>query len=107
MSYQNAIAVYEEVETLTEQMLQATKQQDWQQLAELEALCAQQLGQLKNMADGQPLSAAARKRKLAVIKHILATDREIRQLMSPWVDNMYMQMISYDMKNNLTSNSLQ
>lgn len=85
MEYHNTIALYEAVADLTNQMLQAAQQQDWDRLTELESNCALYVEQLKQTEDGSSLSADARERKVSSIKRILADDREIRNLVSPWM----------------------
>ena len=85
MEYQNTIALYEDVAELTKQMLLAARQQDWDKLTELETKCAQHVAHLKVIKDALPLPKEGRERKVASIKSILADDREIRNLVSPWM----------------------
>lgn len=85
MEYHNTIVLCEAVAELTNQMLLAARQQDWDRLTELESSCAQYIEQLKMMKDALPLSSDAQQRKVASIKRILADDREIRNLVSPWM----------------------
>ena len=85
MEYQNSTAIYETVAKLTNQMLLAAKQQDWDKLTELETSCAQHVEKLKTTEDISPLPREARERKVASIMSILAADREIRNLVSPWM----------------------
>ena len=85
MEYQNTIALYEDVAELTKQMLTAARQQDWDKLTELETSCAQHVAQLKMIKDALPLAQESRERKVASIKSILEDDREIRNLVSPWM----------------------
>ena len=102
MEYQNTIVVYETVANLTHQMLLAAQQQDWDKLAELEAVCAQHVNNLKNIQDPLPLPSDARERKVASIKSILANDREIRNLVSPWMVRLNTLISSYHTESNLT-----
>lgn len=85
MEHHTTIALYEQVAKVTNQMLMAARQQEWDRLAELESSCAQYVEQLKAMEITVTLSGDARQRKVASIKQILADDKEIRSLVSPWM----------------------
>jgi flagellar protein FliT len=85
MIQDNTIAIYESVAQLTSQMLIAARQQDWEKLAELEQSCADYVDKLSNYNNSQPLTGKALERKMASIKKILADDREIRDLVDPWM----------------------
>lgn len=85
MSYINVLSLYESVAEVTSQMLLAAQQQDWDRLGELEGYCGTYVEKLKNFEDIEPLTGEAYARKLACIKQILADDREIRNLMAPWM----------------------
>lgn len=88
MEHQNTIVVYESVAEVMKQMLHAARMQDWDRLTELEKSCAQQVAELKTieaLPSVQPLSREFRQRKVATIKSILADDKEIRNLVSPWM----------------------
>ncbi|MDP3308734.1 flagellar protein FliT [Methylotenera sp.] len=100
--HQDPIVIYETVAGLTKQMLSAAKQQDWDTLAELEAYCAQHVATLKVTESLLPLAGDARARKLASIKSILADDREIRNIVSPWMLRLNSLMGSLHMENKLT-----
>lgn len=101
MEYPNTIVIYETVAKLTNQMLSAAKQQDWDRLAELEAQCAECVENLKMVEDALPLAAEARERKVASIKSILADDREIRNLVSPWMVRLNTLINSYHTESKL------
>ncbi len=103
MAYHNTIALYEAVAGLTKQMLLAAKQQDWDKLTELERSCAQHVETLKIIEDALPLTSDARERKVASIKSILADDREIRNLVSPWMVRLNSMMNSNQTEKKLTS----
>lgn len=102
MEYQNTIAVYEAVAKLTSQMLLAAKQEDWDQLTNLEHSCAQHVEMLKVIQDATPLPKDATERKVASIKSILADDREIRNLVSPWMVRLNAMLNSNHMEKRLT-----
>ena len=94
MNAPNIVSIYESVAELTRQMLIATQQQDWEQLKTLEDCCAEYVEQLKiyEQLNPEPVSGEEYQRKLGSIKQLLADDREIRNLMTPWMvklDNLY------------------
>jgi flagellar protein FliT len=85
MNSDQVISLYETVSDLTGQMLQAAQVRDWENLAALESHCASHIQCLK---DGEPIVALTgdrRARKVAIIHQILAHDREIRNLTTPWM----------------------
>ncbi|MEI8362398.1 MAG: flagellar protein FliT [Betaproteobacteria bacterium] len=96
MEYQNTIALYEDVAELTKQMLSAARQQDWDKLTELETSCAQHVVHLKMIKEALPLAKDGRERKVASIKSILEDDREIRNLVSPWMARLNLLINSYN-----------
>lgn len=85
MNSDDVIGIYEAVSDLTGQMLAAAQSNDWDHLVELESHCSSRVQTLK---DGEPaalLSGAVRSRKIELIHKILAHDREIRNLATPWM----------------------
>jgi flagellar protein FliT len=85
MNSDQVISLYETVSELTGKMLEAAQLRDWENLAALESHCASHIQCLK---DGEPvvaLSGPSRARKVAIIHQILAHDREIRNLTTPWM----------------------
>lgn len=102
MEYHNTIALCEAVAELTNQMLLAAQQQDWDRLTDLEGSCARHVEQLKTMKDAAPLPSDARQRKVASIKRILADDREIRNLVSPWMVRLNSMINSNQTEKKLT-----
>jgi len=102
MEHQDTIVIYEAVAEITKGMLSAAKKQDWDALAELEAKCAQKIATLRHTESTLPLPSDIRARKLASIKGILANDREIRNIVSPWMVRLNSLMSSLHMENKLT-----
>jgi flagellar protein FliT len=82
---ENSIALYEAVAQVTGQMLLAAREQDWEKLSVLERDCAVYVEKLRLIAADAALSDEDRLRKVNSIKRILADDREIRNLVSPWM----------------------
>lgn len=85
MNEQEIIYLYENVASITDQMLAAARVGDWDNLIALESRCADQVNILKTSEPPAPLSGASRERKVAIIKKILADDRKIRDLAEPWM----------------------
>jgi len=106
MSYENVCSLYESVAEVTNQMLKAAQNQDWDELSELEVTCADYVEQIRDYDEVQPEDGDAYKRKLKSIKQILANDREIRNLMAPWMLKLN-NMLSSGSKNNTSVNHLQ
>ena len=82
------VALYREVERLTNSMLSAAHQQDWDQLVALEAGCANCVESIRGCAVAGKLSGEARQQKMMLLKSILANDREIRKLTDPWMQRI-------------------
>jgi flagellar protein FliT len=102
MEYQNTFAIYEAIAELTNQMLIAAKQQDWDKLAELENSCVQHIEKLKLFKDESPTTGHTYEGKVASIKRILAVDREIRDLISPKMAKLSSLINSAQMGKKLT-----
>ena len=85
MNSHEVIALYENVATITDQMLAAARLGDWEQVTLLEAKCASQVAILKRDEPPAPLTGEIRVRKVQIIKQILAHDREIRTIAEPWM----------------------
>ena len=85
MNSDQVISLYETVSDITGQMLQAAQSRDWENLVALETHCASQIQCLRDGEPVVPLSGAVRARKVAIIHQILARDRAIRDLVSPWM----------------------
>lgn len=94
MNDQKTVELYEQMAQVTKQMLLAAQQQEWDRLSELEQSCAQYVEQLKMLESAAPLDDEARDRKVASIRQILADDKEIRSLVSPWMVKLNSMMNS-------------
>lgn len=102
MEHQNTIVLYESVADTMKRMLHAARMQDWDMLTELEVHCAQHVATLKAVEVNQPLPKDALQRKVASIKSILADDKEIRNLVSPWMARLSTMMNSNQTEQKLT-----
>ena len=83
MTSNEVLAMYETLASLTGNMSAAAQANDWDGLSRMEDECAT----VKSAAaTGIPaLDGAARQRKIALIKQIMANDRAIRACTEPWM----------------------
>lgn len=88
MNSQEVIAQYEAIAAITDQMLAAARSGDWDALTALEARCASHVETLKLRESPVALTGETRVRKVAIIKQILADDREIRNIAEPWMAHL-------------------
>lgn len=84
MSSQEVVAVYEAMVVITDQMVLAATNNDWDRMVLLEQQCALHLRQLKDI-EPQPLAGTERVRKVNAIRRMLDGDRKIRDLTTPWM----------------------
>ena len=85
LNNQEVISLYETVAEITDQMLLAAKCGDWDRLAVLENRCADHVDVLKAETQPEALSPEVRDTKIRIIKKILDDDRQIRDLVQPWM----------------------
>jgi len=88
MNSQEVISLYETVAVITDQMLAAARQGDWDRLVELESRCASHVQTLRQSEAPVPLTGESRMRKVQIINKILADDREIRNITEPWMGQL-------------------
>ena len=84
---ERATIIYERIAEVTSQILTAARDKDWHKVSELEAECALEVQKLRS-AKFEPLAGTELQRKIASIHKILAHDREIRDLLNPWMARM-------------------
>jgi len=86
MTSNEVLAMYETLAGLTATMSVAAQANDWDGLSRMERQC----DVVKSAAaTGIPaLDGAARQRKIALIKQIMANDRAIRASTEPWMANV-------------------
>lgn len=79
---------YQAIEKASQDMLQAARDGDWDQVLKLEGACALLISQLKNQAAAQPLAGDEAQFKSRIMQRILVNDAEIRQLAEPWLNDL-------------------
>ncbi len=85
MNSDEVLSVYEEMVTITGQMLQAAGNGDWDRLVDLEGQCAVRVENLKTDSGAAPLTGPKRARKVRILQQLLDHDRQIRDLTNPWM----------------------
>lgn len=76
---------YEALSSLMGQMRVVATQGEWDRLVELESQCSRRVEAMKAMDAATPLDEDTRLRKVALIRKILADDKEIRNHTEPWM----------------------
>jgi flagellar protein FliT len=79
------LSLYKTVAQITEQMLYAAQIGDWDQLVVLESRCSAHVGELMQQEPLGLPSAVGRAAKVRFIQKILDADRQIRDLVHPWM----------------------
>ncbi len=96
MTNEEMIGTYERILTVTEQMLNAARVADWDLLVSREKECRQLVQTLLD-ANGEKeiaLEPRIRKRKVEIIRQVLADDAEIRNLTEPWMQRLQHMLTS-------------
>ena len=80
---------YQAIEKASQDMLDAARNGNWDQVLKLEGACALLISQLKQTAAGQrPLGGDEAQFKSRIMQRILVNDAEIRQLAEPWLEDL-------------------
>lgn len=85
------LEMYESMSELSAQMVEAATTNDWDRLCELEGQVARLRDRLivEDPITAAPrLDEATRARKIALIRKLLADDREIRSHAEPWMESV-------------------
>ncbi|PRC91491.1 flagellar protein FliT [Solimicrobium silvestre] len=83
MTSQELMTIYENVASLTDQMVGAAQSNNWTLLAKLEEKCSLQVQAIKDNDVPVVLANEQREKKVCVINKILADDRKIRDITEP------------------------
>ena len=79
---------YQAIEKASQDMLDAARAGNWDQVLKLEGACALLISQLKTSAARAPLGDDEAQFKSRIMQRILINDAEIRQLAEPWLDEL-------------------
>jgi flagellar protein FliT len=87
MSPSEVLSSYERIVELTRKMADAARDDEWDDFSLLEDECG---FESKRMLEtfSPALTGADHRRKLDLLKQILANDREIRAITEPWTDQV-------------------
>lgn len=89
---QMLIDYYKAIEDSSAKMLQAAREEDWDQVVRYEGACAVLIEQLRHRAESEQLTPAQRKEKARIMQRILRNDAEIRCLTEPWLTRVESMM---------------
>lgn len=95
------ITTYEAILAITDQMLQAAKNSDWDKLVALEQECKHLTTWLIEQHTYEQLSEEEKKKKVSLIHGILERDAEIRNITEPWMTQLQDKLTSYGQKRKL------
>jgi len=82
------LSCYETIAAASSRMLGAARASDLDVLEQAESECAAMIAHLRRIGDGQTLSAAGTRRKMDIIRRVLANDAQIRELAQPWLKSI-------------------
>ncbi len=88
MPTRDILSVYDDVLHVSQQMLDAAQRQDWTSLTSLEAVCDGYIRQIQESSEDAALTSAEIDRKIDLLTKILADDRQIRDLLEPWMGRL-------------------
>lgn len=95
------INAYTAILAITDQMLQAAKNNNWDELITLEHNCKRLASQLMEQPVRKVLSEVQQKKKIDLIQQILARDAEIRTITEPKMTHLQNILTSCDHKRKL------
>jgi len=79
---------YEAIEQASQDMLEAARTGNWDEVVKLESACALLISQLKHAASQKPLGTEEAQLKSRIMQRILVNDAEIRHLAEPWLQDL-------------------
>ena len=90
MTNEEIIGTYENILAITAQMLDAARAADWDLLVKREQTCRDLVESLMSgrIDNNIVLEPPVRKRKVEIIRKVLADDAEIRNLAEPWMQRL-------------------
>jgi flagellar protein FliT len=79
---------YEAIARASQLMLDAARKSDWDEVGRQEARCAMLVAALKAASLESPLPPADNRRRMDLLRRILADDAEIRGRANPWLKQL-------------------
>ena len=83
---------YEAIEKASQDMLEAARCGNWDEVLKLEGACALLISQLKHRASEKPLGEDEAQFKARIMQRILVNDAEVRHLAEPWLPDLHRLM---------------
>jgi flagellar protein FliT len=77
--------LYESIARLSHDMVAASAADDWTRVGDLEDQCRSLIATLKAASALRPLGQAEQRRRVALLRAILADDAQIRTRSEPWL----------------------
>ena len=79
------LCYYEKIGRVSQLMVEAAEHADWTTLADAEAVCGKLIERVRSIGEpAKKLDAAGRRRRLQILRAILADDARIREITQPW-----------------------
>ncbi len=88
MSQTALLQYYEAIERASQDMLEAARTGNWDEVVRLEGACAVLISQLKHAANDGRLEREDAQLKARIMQRILLNDAEIRVLAEPWLEDL-------------------
>ena len=79
---------YERIAQASHEMLAAARHGDWEGVARLESTCRALIAELRQAAARDRLGVREQRRRIALLREILADDAEIRVRAEPWLQQL-------------------
>jgi flagellar protein FliT len=79
---------YQAIEKASQDMLNAARNGNWNEVLKLEGACALLISQLKHRAAESSLGTDEAQFKSRIMQRILVNDAQIRQLAEPWLEEL-------------------
>lgn len=76
---------YEAIAQASRRMLTAARDENWDEVARLEGRCRELIAELKAAGRTERLGCAEQRRRIELLRGILADDAEIRARAEPWL----------------------
>lgn len=88
MNHQQIINIYEAILIITNKMLSAAENKEWEKLVILEKECRKLTSKLMINNPVEELSEELLQKKINIIHQVLANDAKIRAITEPWMANL-------------------
>jgi flagellar protein FliT len=101
MDHKQIITTYEAILIITNKMLTAAEDKEWEKLIALEKECRKLTSKLIINNPDQELSDELLDKKIKIIHQVLANDAKIRSITEPWMANLQNLINTVGRKRNL------